>query len=71
MITQSGCNSSTIKEEKGNQQPNIIYILADDSHYLKNKESYQISEKQVNCNSKIQIKLAPGGGNAIWLRQIK
>ena len=42
------------------------------THYLKNKEAYQIRKDiSIDKNSVINIKLAPGGGNAIWIRSAK
>lgn len=39
------------------------------THFLNNKEAYQIQKNiLVDKNSKINIKLAPGGGNSIWIR---
>ena len=47
-----------------------IYSDLEDSHFLNNKESYKIDTQAVNSNSKLNIKMAPGGGNAIYIRDI-
>ncbi|MCF6223308.1 MAG: glycoside hydrolase family 97 protein [Flavobacteriaceae bacterium] len=46
-----------------------IYMDADKTHYLNNKESYKIRKKHLNSNTKLLIKMAPGGGNAIYLKE--
>ncbi len=39
------------------------------THFLNNKEAYQIQKNiSVDKNSEINIRLAPGGGNSIWIR---
>ncbi|MBU3821820.1 glycoside hydrolase family 97 protein [Flavobacteriaceae bacterium XHP0103] len=47
-----------------------IYSDAEDAHFLNNKESYKIETQAVNSNSKLNIKMAPGGGNAIYIKNI-
>ncbi|MCM5663900.1 glycoside hydrolase family 97 protein [Galbibacter mesophilus] len=47
-----------------------IYGDAESTHYLNEKETYKITEQQVNAASKITVKLAPGGGNAIHLEEL-
>lgn len=42
-----------------------IYSDSEDAHWKNNPMSYQIINKTVNRNSKVEIKLAPGGGAAI------
>jgi alpha-glucosidase len=44
---------------------------ADDSHFLTNKESYSINKKLVSSENKLSVKLAAGGGNAIFLKRIE
>jgi len=48
-----------------------IYCDAKDAHYLINPKAYEIKEKKINVKSKIEIWLAPGGGAAISLFEIK
>ena len=43
----------------------FLYEDAPESHYMDNREAYQIRNIKVNSESEITIKLAPGGGNAI------
>nr|WP_319999145.1 glycoside hydrolase family 97 N-terminal domain-containing protein [uncultured Draconibacterium sp.] len=47
-----------------------IYEDADDSHFMTNKESYNVRTQLVNSKSELTIRLAPGGGNAIYLKDI-
>lgn len=47
-----------------------FYEDTKDTHFLSNKESYQIREMQVDSDSSVEIQLAPGGGNAIYLTKI-
>lgn len=47
-----------------------IYSDAEDGHFLNNKESYKIDTQVVNSNSKLNIKMAPGGGNAIYIKDL-
>ncbi len=48
-----------------------FYEDADDTHFLNNKETYQIRKNiPVDKTSIINIKMAPGGGHAIWIRPI-
>jgi alpha-glucosidase len=47
-----------------------IYADAPDTHYLKNKEAYSISNQNVDNKTKLKVKMAPGGGNAIYLRKL-
>lgn len=44
-----------------------IYEDADNSHFLNNKEDYQIREVVVSSQTKLKINLAAGGGCAIYL----
>ena len=44
-----------------------VYEDADDSHFLNNKEDYQIRKVNIDSDTKLTIKLAAGGGCAIYL----
>ncbi len=47
-----------------------LYEDAEDSNFLTNKESYTIRTQEVNSGTKLTVKLAPGGGNAIYIEEI-
>jgi alpha-glucosidase len=47
-----------------------FYEDAEDSHFLNNKESYKIRKQLVDFKSELTIHLAPGGGNAIYFKEI-
>ncbi|WP_443938261.1 glycoside hydrolase family 97 catalytic domain-containing protein [Pedobacter sp. MW01-1-1] len=47
-----------------------FYEDAPNSHFLHNKEAYTIRKQRVNADTKLLLKLAPGGGNAIYLKQM-
>lgn len=47
----------------------VIYEDADGTHFMENKESYKIRKQIVNSDTVLEVKLAPGGGCAIHLRQ--
>jgi len=44
-----------------------LYEDAENSHFLNNKEDYQIRKVNVDSETKLKVKLAPGGGCAIYL----
>ena len=44
-----------------------LYQDADDSHFLNNKEDYKIQKVNIDSGTKLKVKLAPGGGCAIYL----
>ncbi|MCD6347134.1 MAG: glycoside hydrolase family 97 catalytic domain-containing protein, partial [Bacteroidales bacterium] len=44
-----------------------FYEDAEATHFLKNKEAYQIRKQIVNSNTRLTIRMAPGGGHAIYL----
>ena len=48
-----------------------LYEDAPDSHFLDNREAYQTRQFEVDSNSTLEIKLAPGGGNAIRIERIE
>ena len=48
----------------------IIYSDGKDTHYQNQKETYTIANQIVDSTSTVQVELAPGGGNAIHLKQI-
>lgn len=70
---------ASIDEEGGNlplkldflaaKQKYIAKIFADasDAHYLTNKEAYEIRTVTVQKGDVLDMKLAPGGGQAIWI----
>ncbi|MCY1723320.1 glycoside hydrolase family 97 catalytic domain-containing protein [Prolixibacteraceae bacterium Z1-6] len=48
-----------------------FYEDADETHFQKNKEAYRVRENNiVDKHSIINVKLAPGGGNSIWIRPV-
>ena len=49
-----------------------VTIYSDDAntHFLDQKETYVITEEEVDNASTIKVRLAPGGGNAIHLKNI-
>ncbi len=55
---------------KGSKYLATIYSDADDSNFLTNKESYKIEEQKVEPGTKLKVRLAPGGGNAIHLKKL-
>jgi alpha-glucosidase len=44
-----------------------IYADAANTHYIKNREAYEIKTIEVKKGDSLQMKLAPGGGQAIWI----
>ena len=41
----------------------------DDAHYLTNRESYQVEEKQIQSGEKVSVHLAAGGGTCIRIQK--
>jgi len=48
-----------------------LYEDAPETHFLDNREAYQIRKLEVNSETELSIYLAPGGGNAIRLEQME
>ena len=48
-----------------------VYADSDDAHWKENPMSFQIKSMQVNKNSTIQLRSAPGGGAAISLKLLE
>ena len=46
------------------------YSDTDDSNFLTNKKSYELEEQEVDPGTKLKVRLAPGGGNAIHLTKL-
>ncbi|HSA05537.1 MAG TPA: glycoside hydrolase family 97 C-terminal domain-containing protein [Tenuifilaceae bacterium] len=42
-----------------------MYVDAPDAHWNDNPTAYEIKKLDVDSNSELQLKLAPGGGAAI------
>ena len=40
------------------------------THFMTNREAYQIRSLELDSNSKIRVKLAAGGGHAVYLKEI-
>ncbi|UII21745.1 glycoside hydrolase family 97 protein [Fulvivirga ligni] len=53
--------------DEGKEYTAAIYADGDDAHWDNNPTSYKISSEVVNKNTKLDLKLAPGGGAAISL----
>jgi len=47
-----------------------LYEDAPDTHFLDNREAYQIRQLDVNSESIVNVELAPGGGNAIRIERL-
>lgn len=47
-----------------------IYADAPDAHWDKNPTAYMISEKDVNAESNLELRLAPGGGVAVSFHRV-
>jgi alpha-glucosidase len=49
-----------------------FYEDTPETHFMENKEAYQIRENiPIHKNSQIKIKLAAGGGHSIWIRPVE
>ncbi|WP_297088311.1 glycoside hydrolase family 97 protein [uncultured Draconibacterium sp.] len=48
----------------------VIYSDTKDTHFLENKEAYQIETMEVENGTKLNIYLAPGGGCAVYLKKL-
>ncbi len=52
---------------KGQKYQATFYEDDASTHFMNNREAYQIRSIEVNSESKSRVKLAPGGGHAIFL----
>lgn len=67
-ITDENARSSNLSLsflDKGREYECTIYADAAKADWKNNPEAYQIKKIKVNSNSKLNVKLAPGGGAAI------
>lgn len=55
---------------KYNKYEATFYEDAEDSHFLDNKESYSIRKQLVDSDTRLFVKMAAGGGNNIYLKDI-
>ncbi len=53
----------------GKKYEATFYEDAGDTHFLDKREAYKIRKQSLDSNSVVEIKMAPGGGNAIYLHQ--
>lgn len=54
--------------ESGCTYDAVIYADGDDADWETNPTSYKITKRQVTSEDKLQIKMARGGGQAIYFR---
>ncbi len=45
-----------------------LYKDAPDTHFIDNREAYSIEELSLEENDALQVRMAPGGGFALWIR---
>jgi alpha-glucosidase len=45
-----------------------LYKDTPDTHFINNRESYAVEEIIVEKSSVLKVRMAPGGGFAIWIR---
>jgi len=67
-ITDENARDLTVKLdflEKGKKYQATMYVDAPDAHWNDNPTAYEIKKLDVDSNSELQLKLAPGGGAAI------
>ena len=57
--------------DNGKEYDITLYEDADDTDFLNNKEKYRIKKVKGNNKTVIKAKLAPGGGQAVWIRPVK
>ena len=55
---------------QGKKYEATFYEDHKDSHFLNNKESYSIRKEIVDSETKLNLHMAPGGGNAIFIRDL-
>ena len=55
---------------KGKTYEATFYEDTEETHFLHNKETYQINKQEIDSNSVVEIKMAPGGGNAIYITML-
>lgn len=53
--------------ESGKTYTAKIYADAPDTHYINNREAYEIRTLEVKKGDALTMSLAPGGGQAIWI----
>ncbi len=53
---------------EGNKYEATFYEDTEDTHFLDKREAYKIRKQSVDSNSVVEITMAPGGGNAIYIR---
>ena len=56
--------------DKGKKYEATIYADGKDAHYLDNPHSYTVTKKSITAKSKMTLRLAPGGGVAISLKEL-
>ncbi|QGY45634.1 hypothetical protein GM418_18735 [Maribellus comscasis] len=56
---------------EGKKYKALIYSDAANSHYTEDKESYQVEEEVVLAGDMLKISMAPGGGNTVFLEELK
>ncbi|BDX36807.1 alpha-glucosidase [Tenuifilaceae bacterium CYCD] len=69
-VTDENARDLTVKLdflEKGKKYQATMYVDAPDAHWNDNPTAYDIKKQEVDSNSELQLKLAPGGGAAISL----
>ena len=54
--------------EPGKNYTATFYEDAPETHFVKNREAYQIRKGQVTSKDTIEAKMAPGGGHGMWIR---
>lgn len=67
-VTDENARDLTVKLdflEKGKKYQATMYVDAPDAHWNDNPTAYEIKKLDVDSNSELQLKLAPGGGAAI------
>jgi hypothetical protein len=73
-ITDENARHATISLDfltKGEKYKAVIYADASDADWKTNPEAYSIKKITVDNTSKLELVLAPGGGTAISIMQIK
>ena len=47
-----------------------LYTDTEVTHFTENREAYQVQEQTIRANESLEIKMAPGGGFALWIKPV-